>query len=47
MEIIGWVTYLSFHNCISLLFVVVVVVVVVVIINYYNDAHRNSIMRFC
>ena len=43
MEIIGWVTYLSFHNCISLLFVVVVVV----IINYYNDAHRDSIMRFC
>ena len=44
MEIIGGVTYLSFHNCISLLFVVVVVVV---IINYYNDAHRDSIMRFC
>ena len=43
MEIIGWVTYLSFHNCISLLFGVVVVV----IINYYNDAHRDSIMRFC
>ena len=46
MEIIGLVTYFSFRNCIFII-IFFVVVVVVIIINYYNDAHRNLIMRFC